>query len=285
MKLGAHVSTSGGLDKAIDRAQEMGAEAVQIFVSSPRGWAFKPISEDAVTAFRDKASAIGIGPVFFHAIYLVSLGTPTPDHLAKSEKALTDYMQAAGALGASGVIFHAGSHKGAGFENVFDQAVRTMDRVLSASPPDVWLMLENSAGMGDHICSSFSEIGRLVRALEAPNVRVCLDTQHLFAASYDVTTPDGLERVLEEFDREVGLDNLTAVHANDSKTPLGSAVDRHENIGQGHMGLDAFRAIMAHPAFRDVPFLLEVPGVDGEGPDKANLDILKGIRQELGLPA
>ena len=285
MKLGAHVSTSGGLDKAIDRAQEMGAEAVQIFVSSPRGWAFKPISEDVVAAFREKAAAAGIGPVFFHAIYLISLAAPAEDHLAKSEKALTDYMQAAGALGASGVIFHAGSHKGAGFESVFDQAVRTMDRVLSASPPDVWLMLENSAGMGDHICSSFSEIGRLVRALEAPNVRVCLDTQHLFAASYDVTTPDGLERVLDEFDREVGLANLTAVHVNDSKTPLGSAVDRHENIGQGHMGLDSFRVIMAHPAFRDVPFLLEVPGVDGEGPDKANLDVLKGIRQELGLPA
>ena len=285
MKLGAHVSTAGGLSKAIDRAQEMGAETAQIFVSSPRGWAFKPISEDAVTAFRDKAAATGIGPVFFHAIYLISLAAPTEDHLAKSEKALTDYMQAAGALGASGVIFHAGSHKGAGFERVFDQAVRTMDRVLSASPPDVWLMLENSAGMGDHICSSFSEIGRLVRALEAPNVRVCLDTQHLFAASYDVATQGGLERVMEEFDREIGLANLAAVHANDSKTPFGSAVDRHENIGQGHMGLDAFRVIMGHPVFRDVPFLLEVPGEDGEGPDKANLDVLKGIRQELGLPA
>ncbi|MDE2860525.1 MAG: deoxyribonuclease IV [Chloroflexota bacterium] len=285
MKLGAHVSTSGGLDKAIDRAQEMGAEAVQIFVSSPRGWAFKPIPENVVTAFREKAEAAGIDSVFFHAIYLVSLGAPTEDHLAKSEKALTDYMQAAGALSATGVIFHAGSHKGAGFEGVFDQAVRTMDRVLSASPQEACLTLENSAGMGDHICSSFSEIGKLMKALEAPNVRVCLDTQHLFAAGYDVATRDGLERVMEEFDREIGLNNLVAVHANDSKTPFGSAVDRHENIGQGHMGLDAFRVIMAHPAFRDVPFLLEVPGEDGDGPDKANLDVLKGLREELGLPA
>ena len=285
MKLGAHVSTSGGLNKAIDRAQEMGAETVQIFVSSPRGWAFKPISEDVMTAFREKAEAAGIDSVFFHAIYLVSLGAPTEEHLAKSEKALTDYMQTAGGLGASGVIFHAGSHKGAGFEGVFDQAVRTMDRVLAASPPGVWLTLENSAGMGDHICSSFSEIGRLMKALESPNVRVCLDTQHLFAAGYDVTTESGLEKMIEEFDREIGLANLAVIHANDSKTPLGSAVDRHENIGQGHMGLDAFRVIMAHPAFRDVPFLLEVPGEDGEGPDKANLDVLKGIRTELGLPA
>ena len=284
MKLGAHVSTAGGLSKAIDRAQEMGAETAQIFVSSPRGWAFKPISQDVMTNFREKAAAAGIGPVFFHAIYLISLGAPTDEHLAKSEKALTDYMQAAGGLGAAGVIFHSGSHRGAGFEGVFDQAVRTMESVLSASPPDVQLMLENSAGMGDHICSSFSEMGRLMKALAAPNVRVCLDTQHLFAAGYDVATPEGLERVMEEFDREIGLANLAAVHANDSKTPFGSAVDRHENIGQGHMGLDAFRVIMAHPAFRDVPFLLEVPGEDGEGPDKANLDVLKGLRQELGVP-
>ncbi len=285
MKLGAHVSTAGGLSKAIDRGQEMGAETLQIFVSSPRGWAFKPISEDVAADFRQKAAAAGAGPLFFHAIYLISLGAPTEEHLAKSEKALTDYMQAAGQLGASGVIFHAGSHRGAGYEAVFDQAVRTMSRVLAASPPDVWLMLENSAGMGDHICSSFSEMGRLMKALEAPNVRVCLDTQHLFAAGYDVTSADGLERVMDEFDREIGLPNLAAVHANDSKTPLGSAVDRHENIGQGHMGLDAFRVVMAHPAFRDVPFLLEVPGEDGEGPDKANLDVLKGLRDELGLPA
>lgn len=285
MKLGAHVSTAGGLSKAIDRGQEMGAETLQIFVSSPRGWAFKPISEDAATDFREKAAAADAGPVFFHAIYLVSLGAPTEEHLAKSEKALTDYMQAAGQLGASGVIFHAGSHRGAGYEGVFDQAVRTMSRVLAASPPDVWLMLENSAGMGDHICSSFSEMGRLMKALEAPNVRVCLDTQHLFAAGYDVTSAEGLERVMDEFDREIGLSNLAAVHANDSKTPFGSAVDRHENIGQGHMGLDAFRVVMAHPAFREVPFLLEVPGEDGEGPDKANLDVLKGLRDELGLPA
>ena len=285
MKLGAHVSTAGGLGKAIDRAQEMGAETLQIFVSSPRGWAFKPITEDAIATFRRKAADVDAGPVFFHAIYLISLAANTDDHLAKSEKALTDYMQAAGPLGASGVIFHAGSHKGAGYEAVFDQAVRTMDRVLAASPPDVWLMLENSAGMGDHICSSFSEIGRLMKALEAPNVRVCLDTQHMFAAGYDVTSADALDRVMDEFDREIGLSNLAAVHANDSKAPLGAGVDRHENIGQGHMGLDAFRVVMAHPAFRDVPFLLEVPGEDGEGPDKANLDVLKALREELGLPA
>ncbi len=285
MKVGAHVSTAGGLDKAIDRAQDMGAEAIQIFISSPRGWAFKPVPQAMASTFREKAANAGIGPTFFHGIYLVSLGAPTEENLAKSVQALTDYMQAAGELGSSGVIFHAGSHRGAGYQGVFDQAVGAMDRVLTASPEGVRLTMENSAGMGDHICSKFEEIGRLMKALASPNVKVCLDTQHLFAAGYDVTSKEGLDRVMEEFDREIGLSNLVAVHANDSKTPFASGVDRHENIGHGHMGLDTFRVIMAHPAFRDVPFLLEVPGEDGKGPDKANLDVLKGLREELGLTA
>ena len=283
MKIGAHVSTAGGLDKAIDRAAALGAEAIQIFVSSPRSWAFKPIPQAMVPTFREKAARAGICPIFFHGIYLVSLGAPTEENLAKSVQALTDYMQTAGELGAAGVIFHTGSHRGVGFEDVFDQAVRAMYQVLKASPENVWLTIENSAGMGDHICSKFSEIGQIMKAVASPNVKVCLDTQHLFAAGYDVTHKDGLDQVMEEFDKEIGLSNLVAVHANDSKTPFASAVDRHENIGQGHMGLDGFRTIMGHPAFKDVPFLLEVPGEEGNGPDKANLDLLKGLRAEVGL--
>ena len=285
MKVGAHVSSAGGLDKAIDRGQEMGAETIQIFVSSPQGWAFKPIAPAVIEKFNEKAAQTGIGPNFLHCIYLVSLGAPTEEHLQKSVTALTNYMQTAGAIGASGVIFHAGSHRGAGYEAVFDQAVRAMEQVLDASPEDVSLVIENSAGMGDHICSSFEEIGRLMNAIDNPRVKVCLDTQHLYAAGFDIVIPDGLEQTMEEFDREIGMDNLVAVHANDSKTPLASAVDRHENIGEGHMGVEAFKVIMGHPAFRDVPFLLEVPGADGKGPGKADVDVLEGIREELGIGA
>ena len=285
MKVGAHVSSAGGLDKAIDRGQEMGAETIQIFVSSPQGWAFKPIAPAVIEKFNEKAAQSGIGPNFLHCIYLVSLGAPTEEHLQKSVGALTNYMQAAGEIGASGVIFHTGSHRGAGYDAVFDQAVGAMQEVLKASPEDVSLLIENSAGMGDHICSSFQEIGRLMKAVANPRVRVCLDTQHLFAAGYNIVDKAGLERTMEEFDREIGLDKLMAVHANDSKTPLASAVDRHENVGEGHMGVEGFRVIMGHPAFRDVPFLLEVPGADGKGPGRADVDVLKGIREELGLEA
>ncbi|MBF8267285.1 MAG: putative endonuclease 4 [Dehalococcoidia bacterium] len=282
MRLGAHVSTAGGLDKAIDRAQGIGAETIQVFVSSPQGWAFKPIPSGVAAAFREKAAAADIGLTFLHGIYLINLGSPNQEGLDKSVQALISSMQAAGEIGAAGVIFHAGSHRGAGFQGVFDQVVRAMEQVLETSPEGVWLIIENSAGMGQHIGSSFQEIGQMTKALASPRVKVCLDTQHSFAAGYNVVEEDGLNRALEEFDREIGLLNLVAVHANDSKVPFASGVDRHENIGQGHMGLEGFRCIMRHSAFRDVPFLLEVPGVEGKGPDKANLDILKGLREEVG---
>ena len=283
MRVGSHVSTAGGLDKAIDRAVEMGAETVQLFCSSPQGWAFKPIPPQLPRAFRDKAKAADVRPAFLHGIYLVNLGTENQDNLAKGIESLTNYMNVASAIGAVGVIFHPGSHKGLGYEGIFRQTVDSLNQVLAGSPDDIWLIIENMAGMGNHIGARFQEIGRIMQALDSPRVKVCLDTQHCFAAGYDFVSPHGIEEALQEFDREIGLDNLVAVHANDSKTPFASGVDRHENLGQGHMGLEGFEVIMGHPAFRDVPFLLEVPGLDNKGPDKQNLDILKRLRATVGL--
>ena len=284
MKLGAHVSTSGGLDKGIDRAREMGAETVQMFASSPRAWAFKPPAEEKVAAFREKAQAAGISPVFFHGSYLVNL-CGAAELVEKSVDSLTNHMNVAGQVGAAGVIFHGGSHRGAGFEGVLGQFTEAAQRVLSSSPTDAWLIIENSAGMGDHIGSSFSEIGTMIRAIDSPRVMVCLDTQHSVAAGYDIGDGDGINAAMEEFDREIGLSRLVAVHANDSKTALGSGVDRHENIGEGHLGITGFETVMGHPAFRDVPLILEVPGLDKTGPDKENLDRLKAVRAGLGLKA
>ena len=199
--------------------------------------------------------------------------------------ALTQQMGAASQLGAEGVIFHSGSHKGAGLDAVFDQVAGALRRVLAESPPDTWLIIENSAGMGDHIGASFGEIGRMIREVDSPQVKVCLDTEHTFAAGYDLTDPDRIDDVLDEFDREIGLSRLVVVHANDAKVKLGSGVDRHENIGEGYMGLDGFRVIMGHPAFRDIPFILEVPGFEKKGPDKENMDRLKRVREDLNIPS
>jgi deoxyribonuclease-4 len=283
MRIGCHVSASGGLDRAIDRAVEMGAETIQIFGSSPRSWLYRPVPPEQTAAFREKARRAGIAPVFLHGVYLINLGTPDPEHLRKGIASLVNDMRLAAEIGASGVIFHPGSHGGAGYEAIFDQTVSALQRVLEQSPEGPWLVLENTAGMGQHIGARFEEIGRIMRAVGSPRLRFCLDTQHGFAAGYNVAQREGLEATIGELEREIGLSNLVAVHANDTKTLLGSGVDRHENIGQGHIGIQGFEVIMAHPALRDIPFLLEVPGFEGTGPDKQNVDILKQIRARLGL--
>lgn len=285
MKLGAHVSTAGGLDKAVDRGLEIGCETIQVFGSSPQSWAFKPVPQAQTEAFRQKAQAAGVGPVFFHCIYLINLGNPDPGNVQKGIQSLINYMDLAAQISAGGIIFHPGSHKGAGYDAIFKQTVDGIINVLEHSPEGPWLTLENTAGMGQHIGASFGELGRIIKAVGSPRLKVCLDTEHSFAAGYNVASKEGLEAAMEEFDREVGLDRLVAVHANDSKQPLGSGVDRHENIGQGHIGIKGFEVIMAHPAFRNLPFFLEVPGMEGGGPDKANVDILKDIRSRLGIKA
>ena len=278
MKIGAHVSASGKLDLAIDRAADIGAEAIQIFLSGPQSWRLKEHSSQEIAAFKERSAQTGIAPAFFHGIYLTNLGTPNSDNLAKGIASLIAYQLGAAETGCLGTIFHVGSHRGVGFENVLPQVVRSFHQVLESSPEEPWLVIENSAGMGQSIGASFGEIGRIMREVESDRVMVCLDTQHSFANGYNVATRDGLEATMEEFDREIGLERLVAVHANDSKCPLDGGIDRHENIGEGHIGLEGFRVIMAHPAFKDVPFLLEVPGFDHNGPDRRNVEILKGMR-------
>ena len=284
MKIGAHMSTAGGVDTAIDRAVEMGAEAVQIFASSPRAWAFKPLKEDTVIAFREKSERTGVAPTFLHASYLVNVGG-SQELLEKSINSLVDHLGAASQIGAAGVIFHGGSHKGVGFDGVLPQATDALRQVLDRTPDDVWLIIENAAGMGNHIGASFKEIGRLMDAADSPRMMTCLDTQHAFAAGYDIAHAEGIDAAMDELDREIGLSRLVAVHANDSKMELSAGVDRHENIGDGTMGTEGFEVIMGHPAFCDVPFLLEVPGIEDHGPDKENVDRLKAIRSRLGVPA
>lgn len=282
MKIGAHVSSSGGVDKAVDRALEMGAEAIQVFGGSPQTWRRKQFGQPEITAFRARSEETGIRPTFMHGVYLVNLATAVPENLVKSIDALIHDMKVCHDLGARGVIFHLGSHRGSGLESTQDQIVESLGMVLDNTPDDTWLILENSAGMGGSVGSKFSELGSIMKAADNRRIMVCLDTQHMFASGYDVRSRDGLEATIEEFEREVGLERLVAVHANDSKCPLAGGVDRHENIGAGHIGREGFENIMSHRAFADVPFLLEVPGIENKGPDKANIDVLKGIL--AGLP-
>ena len=282
MKIGAHVSTSGGISKAPARGREIGCEAIQIFGSSPQGWAFKAVPDQEVESFRQGAADSGIEAVFLHAIYLVNLGTSNPANLTKGIDSLINYMTLASRIGATAVIFHPGSHGGAGYESVLPQTVDAIKSVLEASPEGPYLAVENMAGMGQHIGARFEELGGILEAVNSPRLKVCLDTQHSFAAGYDLTTGEGIEDMLAKLDDGPGSANVVAIHANDSKRPCGSGVDRHDNIGDGFIGEDGFAVFMGHPAFRDVPFLLEVPGFEGKGPDQQNVDILKRIRQQVG---
>jgi len=285
VRIGAHVSTAGGLDKAIDRAREMGAETIQIFGAAPQTWRRRAIADEEAAAFREKATAAGIGPVFLHAIYLISLVSDDPMAIERSMASLVADLQLCPLIGAKGSIVHLGSHKGAGFDAVLSRTVVAIRAILDVSPPDAWLILENSAGMGGSVGARFSELGAIIHELDDSRVKACLDTQHAFAMGYDLTSDDGLAKTVAEFDGEIGLDRLVAVHANDSKVSLAGGRDRHENIGEGHIGRIGFRRIFAHPAFADLPFLIEVPGFGNLGPDKENLDILKSIRSEAASRA
>ncbi|MFL2784571.1 MAG: deoxyribonuclease IV [Dehalococcoidia bacterium] len=282
MKIGAHVSTAGGLSNAFDRASNIGAEAIQIFASSPRAWKFNQPKEEEVSLFKEKMDQTGIWPCYIHGSYLVNIGGD-PSQIEKSIESLTNNMSVAGKIGAEGVIFHGGSHKGKGFHNIVKQASECLKRVLDNSPENVWLCLENSAGMGSHIGSSFEEMGELIHLVQNDNLKVCLDTEHMFAAGYDLTNSDEIPLIMKKFDEEIGLSKLVAVHANDSKVELGSGVDRHENIGDGFIGIDGFKSLMKDPSFERVPFFLEVPGFDSKGPDETNINLLKSIRTDLGI--
>ena len=281
MKIGAHISTAGGISKAPGRGQEIGCEAIQIFGSSPQGWAFKPMPGKEIESFKQNAADAGIGAVFLHAIYLINLGTSNPVNLQKGIDSLINYMTLASSIGATGVIVHPGSHGGAGYESVLPQTVEAIKTVLDASPDGPYLAIENMAGMGQHIGARFEELGGIMEAVDHPRLKICLDAQHSFAAGYDLTTGEGIEDMLGQLDAGPGSANVVAIHANDSKRPCGSGVDRHDNIGDGFIGEDGFAVFMGHPAFRDVPFLLEVPGFEGKGPDLQNVEILKRIRQQV----
>jgi len=281
VKVGAHVGASGGLVTAFERAKKIGAETIQIFGAPPQVWNRRKIREEECEAFREGMKESGIEPVFLHGPYLINLATEKPDQLEKSKKALSDDLRLAAAAGIKGVIFHVGSHKGVGFEKVLPQIVKTLKEVVKDTPDDAWIILENNAGQGGGVGSRLSELGAIIKEVGSDRLKVCLDTQHAYASGYNLADPKGVDAVMEEFDEHIGLDRLVAVHANDSKIDLGGGVDRHENIGKGHIGKKGFEVIMSHPAFADVPFLLEVPGLQDEGPDKPNVDSLKKIRSKV----
>ncbi|MDE2987245.1 MAG: deoxyribonuclease IV [Chloroflexota bacterium] len=282
--LGAHVSSAGGIDKAVERAVEVGAESFQIFGAAPQMWRRKHHPDEDAESYRTKFKQAGLTSSFIHAVYLINLASPDDELLRKSTDALTAELDLAARIGADGVIFHVGSHMGSGFDHALPRIAASMTEALDRTPDDALLLIENNAGAGRSVGSVFSEISAIMNAVDNPRVRICLDTCHAHAAGYNVATIAGLKETVDEFQRELGADNLAAIHANDSKTELGSGKDRHENIGQGSIGIKAFRRMVRNRLLRKAAWLLEVPGYEGGGPGKADVDMLKALRDDSDVP-
>jgi deoxyribonuclease-4 len=274
--VGAHVQ--GGIKGGPARGLELGVEAVQIFIGSPQMWRPpKPAPKD-VDAFRAVVADKNLGQVFVHCIYLVNLASQNPEVLEKSLVSLRVQLELADLIGAAGLVFHPGSAGKAPYEEAIVTVADGMRRVLDGYTGTARLVPEVCAGQGQTIGDRFEEFRDLFSMLDHdPRLGVCWDTCHLFNAGYDVSSADGLERTVEEFEQLVGLERLLVVHANDSKNPLGSKLDRHENIGQGHIGEQGFARMLAHPALRALPWILEVPGYDNQGPDLLNVETMKRL--------
>ena len=273
MLLGGHCS--GGIKKALDNAHAFGMDSVQLFAQSPRTWRFPDHDPADLEAFKARREELGIGAVAIHALYLLNLASPNDDFYEKSVETLRKTVDAGCAIGAEAVVFHVGSHQGAGFEAGLERVVPALAQALERCSDTTWLCMENTAGTGDTIGRSLDELAALYEALDRhPRLGVCLDSCHLFASGYDVTDAEELDRVVKGLDRLIGLDRLRCLHVNDSKTPLGSNRDRHDNIGDGLMG-SKLAVFLGHPKLQGLPALLEVPGTDGHGPD---LDQMKKLR-------
>jgi deoxyribonuclease-4 len=277
MEIGAHVSSSGGIHTAVDRAVAIGADSVQLFTQSPRAW--RPTNHDPATfeKFRERRSKTGMGGVLCHALYLCNLAAPNDDVYEKSVAALSNTMEVATAIGADGVVFHVGSHLGSGFEHGLERVLPAMERVLELATEETWLLMENSAGAGGTIGRSISELATIFERLDRhPRLGICLDSCHLYVSGVDVTDAKALDACLEEVDAGIGLDRLRALHVNDSATPLGSNRDRHANIGEGLLG-ERLGVFLGNPRLQKLPAVLETAGPDNHGPDASEVDKAKAI--------
>lgn len=279
MRLGAHESISGGLHKAFDRAQSVGCDAMQIFVKSNRTWAVKPLTDEDIALFKTKAEETSIHPVVAHTSYLLNLASPKDDLWQKSRDALIIELERCETLEIPYLVLHPGSHVGSGEEAGLARVAQALGEVHAATTGfRARILLENTAGQGTNLGYKFEHLAWLIEhAAEGERLGVCLDTCHVFAAGYDLRAAEEYKATMAEFDRTIGLTRLKALHLNDSKGDLGSRKDRHEHIGQGHIGLEGFRNLLNDPRLEGLPGLLETPKGDDLREDRENLAVLREL--------
>ena len=261
LRVGAHTSIAGGVHNAVDEQREYDGNCGQIFSHSPQVWQEPNIDADNAAQFREASEANDIGPWVIHSSYLVNLCTPKDDLRAKSIDSMQQEVDAAGTLGIEYVNVHLGAHTGAGVEGGLDNAASALDEL--DVPDSVTVLVESDAGSGTKLGGEFEHLATVLDRSEQ-DLEICLDTAHMFAAGYDLSTPEGVEETMAEFDDVVGLENLACVHLNDSKHECGTNKDEHAHVGEGLIGEDGMEAFVNHEAVVDVPLVLETPTEDGK---------------------
>ena len=282
-KFGAHLSISGGLYKALESIKNKEGNCLQIFSSSPRTWQLANISKEDIAFFIEIKHSLQIDPIFFHAMYLINLADPGQTG-EKSIHALVHELSLAPKLEVQGSIVHTGSFKSKDIslscrdKSNYNILLKNIKTVLDKTPKESLLILENAGNR--KIGQTIDQLAEIIEDVGNERIRVCLDTCHLHAAGYDLSTKESFEKFLDAFDEKIGLQKLSVVHMNDSKDHLGDLRDRHDNIGEGHVGITVFENVLNNPRTKQIPFIIETPGFDKKGPDKKNIDILKNLIQE-----
>jgi deoxyribonuclease-4 len=276
---GAHMSIAGGVDQAVVRGEAVGCAAIQLFTKNNNQWSGKPLTDDDVARFAAAVAERGVKPVAAHDGYLINLASPDPGNREKSRVAFLDEIDRADALGVPLLVFHPGAHMGEGESAGLAAVVAALDGLIEERPDSkVTLTVETTAGQGTSLGYRFDHIGAIVGGSKYPErFGVCVDTCHIFAAGYDIVTPDGWEATWKAFDAEIGLSRLKMFHVNDSKKDRGSRVDRHDHIGKGFIGLAGFRHLVNDPRFVDLPMILETPKGKECAEDVENLATLNGL--------
>jgi deoxyribonuclease IV len=261
-RIGMHVRTGRGLDRATATIEELRLNTVAIFTGNPSAWRSAPVDPKATDQFREAMAAMDVRPVLSHAMYLINLASPNPAFYRKSQDALAAELVRAEAYGCADVVTHVGSHMGEGREAGIARVVAALDTVLSRARTPVGLLLEISAGGGDYIGSRFEDLGEILNRLpqHAPRLGVCLDTAHAFASGYDLAGAEPMRAAIDELIAVVPAPRVRACHCNDTTVDRGGKADRHHHIGQGNIGMEGFRALLHHPALLDSAFILETPG-------------------------
>lgn len=282
--IGAHMSIAGGYHKALERVAALGGNCLQLFSTSPRGWNKTELTPEAKKLFLETKKALSIDPVFFHASYLINLADDGRVGI-QSKESLVHELTIASQLGVVGSIVHTGSFKGdssviwdVSQDKKYSTLIHNINEVLTRTPADTYLIIENA---GNHkIGQNLGEIASILNDVDNERMKVCLDTCHLYSAGYDLSSREKFDAFMDEFDAKIGLDRLVVIHANDSRDPFDSGRDRHENIGAGTLGTSPFKILLHDSRTLHLPFIVEVPGFDGSGPDKKNIDILRNLGNE-----